>query len=238
MLPKIQYPIYVTKLPSSGKDVKFRPFLVKEEKLLLMALSGESDSEMNFVTRQIVNNCLLDESLDTEKMPIFDIEWLFIQMRIKSVASTVDVVFSGQENSDCVQCQKQETKTVDLTKVHCDNLEGHTNKIKFNDSVGMVMKYPSSYTLSKNNEDYYDLILEIIRDCTDIIYDAENQYKVSDVSKEEFVEFIETLNSDQFAQIESFFETMPACRYDVELKCDSCGKEQTYQLRGLNDFFG
>jgi hypothetical protein len=235
-LPKIEHPIFTTKLPSTGKLIKFRPFLVKEEKILLMALAGEDENEMNLAAKQIVNNCVIDE-LDVETAPIFDIEWLFLQIRIKSVGTDCKITFSGDENSECDGCKKAITKEINLEEIKCEKGEGHNKKIHLNDKIGVVMKYPTPEILSSPSENYVDLLYQYIVGCIDIIFDDKESHNVSDFKKEEVESFIDSLNRDQLAKIEHFFKSSPECRLDVDLSCEKCGKKQIYTLTGLTDFF-
>jgi len=235
MLPKIKYPIYKTKMPSTGRIIKFRPFLVKEEKLLLMAASGKDENEIKSAIMQVVNNCILDE-MDVEKMPVFDLEWLFLQLRIKSVSSVVETIISGDENSDCEICQKDTKVLLNLEDVRCELDESHTNKIELTDTIGLVMKYPTSKTFESFDSDDVDQMFDYIINCIDFIYDDKKQYNMSDSSREEAINFLESLNREQFTKIDNFFSTMPECKLYVTNKCNKCGHEIQYELKGLSDF--
>jgi hypothetical protein len=236
-LPKIQHPIFTTKLPSSGEIVKFRPFLVKEEKILLLALSGKDSDEMALASKQIVNNCLIDFNKDIESMPIFDLEWLFIQIRIKSVGPSCTVVLYGLENKTCDKCNIGIKSEIDLSMVKCEKKENHNNKISLTDSIGVVMKYPTSESLKIQSENFGDFLYDYIIDCIECVYDQEKTYEKNDFKREELYDFLDNLNRDQLEKIQEFFETMPECKMDVEFNCE-CGNSQTKTIRGLSSFFG
>jgi hypothetical protein len=235
-LPKIDHPIFTTKLPSTGEIVRYRPFLVKEEKILLMALTGRDDDEMALAAKQIVNNCVLDLKHDVDTLPIFDIEWLFIQIRIKSVGSDCSLILTGDENDSCEKCRTGIKASVDLSHVVCEKDENHTNKIQLTDKIGVMMKYPTPESLKNNSDNFADFLYDYMIDCIVCIYDDVKTFEKQDFKKEEMYEFLDNLNREQLEKIQSFFETSPECKLDVEFKCE-CGKVEKKTLRGLSTFF-
>lgn len=228
-LPKISAPIHTTVLPSSKMKVKYRPFLVKEEKLLLMAMESKDDDEMRTAVEQIIRNCSFDK-LDPLTMSLVDIEWLFLQLRIKSKGETVDYSFK------CNECGTTNDKQAALSKVKVVNKD-FGNVIKLTSDIGLQMKSPS-YELTgiisskMNSEDIFNIILNSI----EVIYEGEEVYKASDFSKDELMEFVEDLNDEQFKKIQNYFEHLISLELDVDFTCANCKKENTLTLKGLKDF--
>jgi hypothetical protein len=235
-LPKITHPIFTTKLPSSGEIVRYRPFLVKEEKILLLALSGRDSDEMSLAAKQIVNNCVIDLKHDIETLPVFDIEWLFIQIRIKSVGPDCTLVLTGLQNESCDKCQLGIKSTVDLNLVECKKEESHNPKIELTEKIGIKMKYPTVQSFNRDSANVADFLYDYIIDCIECVYDDEKIYEKHDFKKEELYDFLDNLNRDQLDKIQNFFATMPECKLDVVFKCE-CGNSETKTIRGLSSFF-
>lgn len=238
-LPKIEHPLFTTTIPSSGKVVRFRPFLTKEEKILLMAISGtETDYDsITLAAKQIVTNCVVDLDEDIDKMPIFDIEWLFIQIRIKSVDKFCNIAFTPVENGGCDKCKKGMSFKINLEDVKCEVDPSHNKKIQLTDKIGMVMGYPTPEILDTKSDDFAKNLYEYIKGCIEFIYDEEKTYSWSDFTSEELDEFLDELNSDQMEKIETYFNTIPECKYELEVKCDCGDLDSVVVLSGLSDFF-
>jgi hypothetical protein len=237
-IPKIDVPTFELTLPSNNKKIKMRVLLAKEEKILLMAREGEDESEATLAIKQILNNCILDKTVDVEELPSFDIEYIFLKLRSKSISSIAELQFSGRENTSCNQCKKPRVVKINLDDIQIVTDPKHTKKIELGNGVGIMMKYPSISIIDKKKmgEDLSS-IFELITSCIDSIYDSETVYETSNMEKGELQEFIEGLPQKEFNKIKDFFDTMPKLSYTVKFNCDVCGFNQEYVLEGLNDFF-
>jgi hypothetical protein len=235
-LPKMQSVLYNTTVPSTKKEVKFRPFLVKEEKALLLAQQSEDPKVMVDTLKQIIKDCIKDD-IDIDRLAIFDYEYLFTQFRAKSVGEFSELVFL------CDDCDDEKARiniNIDLTKSKVDFPEGHTNKINLFDDVGIMMKYPSLDTIQDiRNVKEGDIIstFNLIKECVDYIYNSEQVFHTDEQSKEDVIDFLESLTQEQFAKIEKFFETMPKLSQPVEYTCPVCNKHHDKVLEGINYFF-
>ena len=241
-LPVIAVPKYQLTIPSSGKQVSYRPFLVKEEKILLIAMESDDEIQMTSAIQNIIENCVYDD-LDVKNMPMFDIEYIFLQLRAKSKGEIVDLSF------DCGKCKKPITIQIDLTKIETTRTEGHDIKIPLSDDVGIIMKYPSIEIQSIINKESTDVenVFSTIIFCIDSIWDKESVYASKDHTKEEINDFLESLPDDSFTKIQKFFDTVPVLKHEFELKCTSkngkgkkatiCGWKETKTLEGLGSFF-
>ena len=228
-LPVISTPKYEIKLPSDGSKISFRPFLVKEEKLLMMAMESEDQVEIGKTVCGIVDGCI-DQDIKASELPIFDLEFLFLNLRGKSVGETVEVKIK------CEHCEAENLKRLDITDLEVVRPEGHDPKIPLTDTVGMVMKCPSFIQVS-DSESSKDP-LSIIYKCIDYVYDDKTTYSSSDVSEEDLSNFVDSLNHKQLEKVNSFFETMPRIEKNIDFKCSSCEKQNSISLRGIQDFFG
>jgi len=243
-LPKIDVPTYETKLISNGKTVKYRPFLVKEQKLFLMAAQSTDEKETVDVVKQVLNNCILSD-IDVDDLPTFDLEHLFMQLRARSVGEVVNLKYNC---NNTVKDDKDEEKVCgSLVKFDLNILdikpiidEKHSSKIEISDKLGIMMKYPT-LSLLKNagnlaDEDV-DTVLNVIVSCIDYIYDADQMYYAKDSTKEELLEFIENLQQEDMEKIQLFFNTMPKIAKELDFKCKKCGYEETITVQGIQNFF-
>jgi len=242
-LPRIAVPKYQLIIPSSKKEVSYRPFLVKEEKILLIAMESGEEKEMIGAVKNIIENCVYDD-LDVKNMPMFDIEYIFLQLRAKSKGEIVDLSF------DCGKCKKPIPIQIDLTKIEIIRTEGHDIKIPLSDDIGIIMKYPSMEIQNIINKEKSDVenVFSTITSCIDSIWDKESVYATKDHTKEEINDFLESLPDDSFTKIQKFFDTVPVLKHEFELKCTSkngkgkkatiCGWKETKTLEGLGSFFG
>ena len=227
-LPTLTLPKYNLTLPSSGKKISFRPFIVKEEKILLMAMEGEVLEEITDAVKFLISGCTFGK-LDPEEIPLPDLCFLFINIRAKSVGEI------ASPNITCEFCKESNIIDVDLTKVKITKNKNHTNKISFDDGKGMVLKYPTigmENVMSTDSETF-----SVIADCIDTIYDGDNVYKAEDYKKEELIEFIEGLSHKQFEDVTSFFTTMPELNHKIKFECKKCKEENNIKLEGIRDFF-
>ena len=244
-LPKISAPIFELILPSTEKTVKYRPFLVKEQKLLLIAMeSGDQRSMMNAI-KQIINNCAVDP-VDVDKLPVFDLEYFFVRLRAKSIGETIDLNLRHPNdiNSKNEVCEHVTKKTLNLLDVEVHKSIAHEDKIVLDEEtkIGIKFKYPTSeFALSiENPEDMnqLDLATDAIINSIDFIFDADNVFKREDHTRQELIDFIDNLSQKQYEKLSSFFDTMPKLKHEVTWKCAGCGQEEKVLLEGLANFFG
>ena len=234
-LPVLTVPTYELEVPSTDEKVKYRPFLVKEEKLLLIAIESEDNGEIVQAVKTIVDECTFNK-LNLGKLPIFDVEYIFLQIRAKSVGETTNLRLLCPDDRETYA--KVE---VDLTEVLVQVDEGHTNKIELTDEMGIIMQYPNIDSMV--DVGIADItasnMLDIISTCIEHIYDkgGEEVHMAVDSTKKELVEFIEQLNTKQFAEVQKFFDTMPKLKHTVKVKNPKTEKESEVTLTGLNDFF-
>ena len=237
-LPTIATPSYELELPSSGKKIKYRPFLVKEEKLLVLALESEDTKEISTAIKAVLKSCIQTRGVKVEQLPTFDIEYLFLNIRGKSV---------GEEIELNLICPDDEETTVPVT-INIDDIKiqkdkSHNKQVKLDDNLMMELKYPSLDQFIKNNFDFgenpgIDQSFELIATCIDKIYNEEEVCATSDCTKKEIVDFLEQMNSKQFKEIEKFFTTMPKLSHEVDITNPNTKVKSTIVLEGLSSFFG
>lgn len=243
MLPKLDVPIYETKLISNGEVVRYRPFLVKEQKLFLMAAESEDPKDTVNAIKQVLRNCVLDD-IDVENMATFDIEYLFLQLRARSIGEVVNLRFNCNNNvtekGEEKLCGNLVKIDVNILEVNPTKNESHTNKIQITDKIGVVLKYPTFGTIDSNEIDTQDMqqILNVIVSCIDYIYDEEQVYYAKDTKKEELVEFIENMKQTDLEKLSAFFTSLPKMKKDVHFHCNKCGYEEDITLEGVQSFFG
>ncbi len=229
-LPKLNTPVYETILPSTEKAIKYRPFLVKEEKILLTALEDTTGKSLPIAINQILNNCI-QSKLDVEKLPTFDIEYLFLRLRAKSVGEVVNLG---------LKCECEEVTQIDLNleevKVH--KKKNHSTKIMLDDVVGVKMRYPNVYSLDTSSGTENEQGMKILKESIDMIFTEEETHERDSFTENELDEFFDSLNSKQFKKLKEFFDDMPVMKHDVKFKCGKCEKENVVTLQGLNSFFG
>ena len=236
-LPKISTPTYELELPSTEQSIKYRPFLVKEEKLLVIALESEDTKQITNAIKTVIKNCILTKDIKVENLPTFDIEFLFLNIRGKSVGEQVDVnIICPDDNETNVSV------SIDLDDIKVQKNEEHTNKIKVDPKIMMEMKYPSLEQFIKNNFDFnnqnaMDQSFDLIASCIDKIYTEDEVWSTSDVTKKEVTEFLDSMNSSQFKDIEKFFETMPKLSHTLKVKNPKTEVESEVVLEGLASFF-
>ena len=237
-LPTIATPTYELELPSSEKKIKYRPFLVKEEKLLVLALESEDTKEISTAIKAVLKSCIQTRGIKVETLPTFDIEFLFLHIRGKSVGEELEVSLIAPDDGVTAVPVKV---NIDDIKVH--RQEGHDKKIKLDDNLLMEMKYPSLDQFIKNNFDFnddasIDKSFEVIASCIDKIYNEEEVWSTSDCTKKELMDFLDQMNTMQFKLIEKFFETMPKLSHTVKLKNPETKVESEVVIEGLASFFG
>ena len=237
-LPTIATPTYELELPSSGQTIKYRPFLVKEEKLLVLALESESTKDISNAIKTVLKNCIQTKGIKVETLPTFDIEYLFLNIRGKSVGEEIEVNIIAPDDSETTIPVK-----INIDDIKVQTKENHSKQIKLDEHLMMEMKYPSLEQFIKSNFDFsgdsgLDQSFELIATCIDKIYNEEEVWTTADCTKKEIIEFLEQMNSLQFKQIEHFFETMPKLSHEVELTNPKTKVKSTVVLEGLSSFFG
>jgi len=242
MLPKLDIPIYETTLISTGKTIKFRPFLVKEQKIFLMAAQSEDSKEVINSIKQVLTNCVVDGT-DVSKLPVFDLENLFLNLRAKSVGENVELNYVcnnlvKNDKDEEVQCGGKIKLDINLMEIQATKNPEHTNKIMLSDKLGIMMKYPSFDIISTLNLQTESDLLQLIIGCIDFIFDDDKIYYAKDSTEQELTDFIETMQQSDIMKIQKFFETMPKISKDVEFKCKKCGYEEKTNIEGIQNFFG
>ena len=235
-LPKIATPTYELELPSTGATIKYRPFLVKEEKVLVIALESEDNKQITNAIKAVLKSCILSKGIKVEDLPTFDIEYLFLNIRGKSVGEDLEV------NIICPDDNKTEVPvTIALDEIEVQKDENHTNKIKVDDSIMMEMKYPSLEQFIKNNFDFNENVMDqsfdLIATCIDKVYTEDEVWTAADCTKKEMKDFLEQMNSNQFKEIEKFFETMPKLSHSVSVTNPNTKVKSDVVLEGLASFF-
>ena len=236
-LPKISTPTYELELPSTGQTIKYRPFLVREEKLLVIALESEDTKQITNAIKTVIKNCIETKNIKVEALPTFDIEYLFLNIRGKSVGEEIEVNIICSDDGETTVPVKINVDDIKVQK----NSE-HTKQIKLDDSIMMEMKYPSLDQFIKSNFDLntnntMDQSFELIGSCIDNIYTEEEVWSTSDVTKKELTEFLDQMNSNQFKEIEKFFETMPKLSHKIKITNPVTEVESEVTLEGLSSFF-
>jgi hypothetical protein len=236
-LPKIATPTYELELPSTGETIQYRPFLVKEEKLLVIALESEDTKQITTAIKTVIKNCIITKNIKVESLPTFDIEYLFLNIRGKSVGEELEVNIICPDDGET-----QVPVKINLDDIQVQKDEEHSNRIKLDSSIMMEMKYPSLDQFIKNNFDFdnknaMDQSFELIGSCIDKIYTEDEVWSAADVTKKEIAEFLESMNSSQFKDIEKFFETMPKLSHTINVTNPNTQVESEVVLEGLASFF-
>ena len=242
-LPKLNVPVYEAILPSTETVIKYRPFLVKEEKILLTAMESEDEKSISDAVKQIINNCVQGK-LDVDRLPTFDIEYLFLRLRAKSVGEVATI---GLKPFPCSQnngelCEKTTEVEVNLEEVQVIKDEKHTNKIMLSDEIGIMMSYPNIQNLQSilkgDQRSQTEQGMELIKDSVQMIFTEEETYERDTFDEKELDDFFDSLTTDQFIKVREFFETMPQLKHTVKYKCSTCGEDKETTVQGLNSFFG
>ena len=230
-LPKINNILYDLELPSSGKQIEYRPFLVKEEKILLMALEGEDEKEMSKAVKQIITQCVLTEGFNVNKLAMIDLEYLFLNIRGKAVGDISTISFKHE-------CGEVIKLDIDLTKVEVIQNKNHSDLVQLTDDIMVRLSPPSiDDVIGAGNTNQIDLVIKIIRTSLLEIIQGEEIFSAQDHSAEELDEFVNSLNSGQFKKLQEYYESLPKLSQDVEYTCKKCEKTETETLEGLASFF-
>jgi len=239
-LPTIETPTYELKLPSSNKKIKYRPFLVKEEKILILSLESKDQSEITNAVTDVLKKCILTKGINVDDLPTFDIEYVFLNIRAKSIGEDIKLTVTCPDDN--------ETKvpvTIYVDEIKVQKQKGHTSDIVLDDKMTLRMKYPSLTQFVDNNfdvddesETVVDKTFKVVADCIDTIYTEEDAWDAKDYTPQERIDFIEQLNSKQYKEVEKFFETMPKLSHTIEVVNPNTKEKGNVVLEGLADFFG
>ncbi len=236
-LPKIATPTFELEIPSLKKTIKYRPFLVKEEKILILAMESEDPKQIAEAVKTVISNCIITKGIKVADLATFDIEYMFLNIRGKSVGENIDVLITCPDDNET-----QVPTSIDIDDIQVTYNENHSRDIKLDDTLTLRMKYPSMQEFIKNNftqstnvsvDDTFDMIAS----CIEQVYSEEESWAASDMTKKELLEFVEQFTSKQFKEIERFFETMPKLSHTVKLKNPNTGVESEVVLEGLTSFF-
>lgn len=236
-LPKVSVPTYELELPSNGQKIKYRPFLVREEKLLVIALESEDTKQITTAIKTVIKNCIETKGVKVEDLPTFDIEYLFLNIRSRSVGEEIEVNIICPDDGETTVPVK-----INVYDIEVQKNPDHTNQIKIDDKIMMEMKYPSLDQFIKNNFDIsadntMDQSFELIASCVNKIYTEDEVWVAADITKKEIIDFLDQLNSFQFKDIEKFFETMPKLSHTIKVKNPKTKDEGEVVLEGLSSFF-
>ena len=236
-LPKLNVPVYEAVLPSTEKVIKYRPFLVKEEKLLLTAQESGEEAVLPAV-KQIIKNCVQGE-IDVDNMPIFDIEYVFLRLRAKSVGEEITLGLKpwGCPQNDGELCKFTTEVAINLEEIKCVKDKTHTSKIMLDNKIGIMMKYPDISHLNIGGSEN-EMGLKVIKKCINMIFTEEETHERDSFTDKELDEFVDSLNTKQMEQIKNFFDTMPVLKHTVKYTCKTCDEEKETTIQGLQSFFG
>jgi hypothetical protein len=239
-LPKIDTPTYNLTLPLSKKNITFRPFLVKEQRNLLMAMESDDKESIEQNVRQVLTNCTLTKGVDIEKLPVIDIEFYFLNLRARSVGEIVDNKYRCNNVVDDKSCGNIMETSLNILDIKVTNVSEDAELIQLTDKISIKLKYPEFSVIKRVSKlkSSTDVAFEMIADSVEYIYDGEQMYYASETPRKELVEFIESLNQTQFSKMEHFFTNLPKLEKKIEIKCSRCGHEHKLDVEGLESFFG
>ena len=235
-LPKIVTPSYELTLPSNGKKISYRPFLVKEEKILILAIESSSLKQISRAIKDILKNCILTKGVKVDELPTFDIEYLFLNIRSRSIGESIELVVTCPDDGET-----KVNTTIYIDEIEVKKNKEHSTDIKIDDTYTMRMKYPSLDEFIDENfnfEGQSDNSFDIIASCIDMVFSEEEAWEAKDCTKKELIEFVEQMNSSQFKEIEKFFDTMPQLSHQIEVVNPKTKVKSTVTLEGLASFFG
>ena len=235
-LPTIVTPSYELNLPSNGKKIKYRPFLVKEEKILILAIESNSMKDISRAIKDVLKNCILTKGVKIDELPTFDIEYLFLNIRSRSIGESIDLVITCPDDNET-----KVNKQIYIDEIEVKTNEDHNPDIKLDDTYTMRLKYPSLDQFIDENfnfDEAKDNSFDIISSCIEMVYSDEEAWEAKDCTKKELLEFVERLNSSQFKEVEKFFDTMPRISHDIEVENPNTKVKSTVKLEGLASFFG
>jgi hypothetical protein len=237
-LPKIDAPVYELDLPLSKKHIRFRPFLVKEQRNLMMALESDDKGNIEKNVRQVLHNCTLTEGVEIDDLPILDVEYYFLQLRARSVGEVVENKYKCENLVDEKPCGNLMESNLNLLDIKVNMPDKQSDVIQLNDKLSIKLKYPEFSILSADISSATDLAFSMIVNSIEYIFDGEQYYYAKESSPEELTEFVESLNQQQFSKIEDFFSNLPTLNKTIQMDCNKCGFHHTIEVEGLESFFG
>ena len=236
-LPTIVTPTFELNLPSNGKKIKYRPFLVKEEKILILAIESNSMKDISRAIKDVLKNCILTKNVKVDELPTFDIEYLFLNIRSRSIGESIELVVTCPDDGET-----KVNKQIYIDEIEVKKDENHSPDIKLDSTYTMRLKYPSLDQFIDDNFNFDDVTkdnsFDIIASCIDIVFSDEEAWEAKDCTKKELIDFVERLDSNQFKQIETFFDTMPKLSHQIEVENPKTKVKSTVMLEGLASFFG
>ncbi len=242
MLPKLDTPIYNIELPLSKKKLRYRSFLVKEEKILLIAMESNDEKQILDSVKQVINNCCIDE-LDVDDLPLIDLEYFFLRLRARSISEVSDLQYKcnnkiSDAEGNTKTCGNLVDIPVNLLEIEPEVDVKHSNKIELTNKMGIMMRYPNVKMMSDIKGDTeLEKVMSIILNCIEYIYDEDNVYYRKDIGDNELMEFVESMNKKQFEQIQHFFNTIPKMKKTLHFHCSKCGYDEDILVEGMQNFF-
>lgn len=238
-LPKIDTPVYDLELPLSKKKIRFRPFLVKEQRNLLMAMESDDKETIERNIRQVLHNCTLTEGLDIDRLPIIDVEFYFLNLRARSIGEIVQSKYRCENVVEEKTCGNLMTAELNILEIHPDMTNVVNDIIQINNAISVKLKYPEFSVLERANkfESITDMAFDMIAESVEYIFDGEQYYYASESEPDEIIEFIESLSQEQFSKIENFFNNLPKLNKKIEMDCKKCNFHHTIEVEGLDSFF-
>ena len=239
-LPKIDLPVYEITLPLSKKQIRFRPFLVKEQKNLMMAMEADDKETIERNIRQVLTNCTVTDNINIDKLPVLDVEYYFLNLRARSVGEVVENDYICNNQVDGKECGGKMKGTFNLLDIQVDIDPNVKDVVQLTEKVSLKLKYPEFSVMEKVSaeKNAVETAFKIIVDSIEYIYDGEQYYYAEESTPQELMEFVESLNQEQFNKLESFFDSIPKIRKKVEIKCSKCGFDHSIVMEGLENFFG
>ena len=239
-LPVLNTPTFELILPSTGKKVKFRPFLVKEQRNLMMALESDESDTIERNVKQILTNCTLTENIDIDSLPVIDIEYYFLNLRARSVGEVVENDYICNNTVDDKECGNKMKASFNILELKVQIDPDSKEIIQLTDKISIKMKYPEYSIINKlkNKKSEVDMAFEIIADSIEYVFDGEQYYYAKETPKKELSDFIDSLNQEQFSKIENFFNNLPKMKKEIDMTCSKCGFNHHIMVEGLEDFFG
>ena len=238
-LPKIDTPVYDLELPLSKKQIRFRPFLVKEQKNLMMAMEADDKETIERNIKQVLTNCTLTDGVVIDNLPVIDVEFYFIQLRARSVGEIVENRYICTNEIEGTKCGHKMDAKFNLLEISVDIDPEAKDVIKINESISIKLKYPEFSLVEKlkKKENAVDIAFEVVMDSIEYIFDGEQYHYASEVTRKELTDFIESLNQEQFGRLEEFFNNLPKLNKKIDLKCGKCGFDHAISMEGLESFF-
>jgi hypothetical protein len=238
-LPKIDTPVYDLELPLSKKKIRFRPFLVKEQRNLLMAMESDDKETIERNIRQVLHNCTLTEGLDIDRLPIIDVEFYFLNLRARSIGEIVQSKYRCENVVEEKTCGNLMTAELNILEIHPDMTNVVNDIIQINNAISVKLKYPEFSVLERANkfESITDMAFDMIAESVEYIFDGEQYYYAAETEPDEIIEFIESLSQEQFSKIENFFNNLPKLNKKIEMDCKKCNFHHTIEVEGLDSFF-